>query len=96
MIEINQCEERYLNNRCDGTRVPAIRDVCRELDLCRARHLETGIQSSRVAAALLGETIEIFFSQLSFRTMGLFAILLAIIVGIHEYLLKRTERLNIK
>ena len=87
LLNTQECEESFMRNKCDGKRVPAIRDLCRQLEECITT--KSSVTMITVLMKLLGECLEAFFSSVSGWSVLLFAAMVASIVGLNQYMFTR-------
>ncbi len=70
MEQIAKCSRDYRENRCDpATRVPALISACQAWEECMNRDPHLVAKRSGISAQIVGETMEGFFSALSWKTI---------------------------
>ena len=89
----NECSIEYHKNLCHEHRIPAIKELCREKELCMEQKIQ-GV-NSKVSAKLVAEVIEEFFKPMSYKTMGFMALIIIGLIAFNEYLLRRSINLQV-
>ena len=73
---VQNCTDHYVINMCDpSTRVPGIRELCNEWELCMNTPIENKVMTIKNVANLIAQTIDGFIMQLSYITLGFIALL---------------------
>lgn len=63
-----ECEHRYVENKCAGVRVPAMKDLCEDWQKCMTRD-PAQVGRARVSAETFAEIINSFIEPISYKTM---------------------------
>eukprot|EP01071_Lankesteria_metandrocarpae_P004408 Lankesteria_metandrocarpae@DN3528_c0_g1_i1.p1 len=81
--EASHCASEFRRNRCfPGERVPALEATCLAWESCMKKDPDRILQRSRVVAQTVGETVNTFLEQLSWKSASLMAAgFLVIFVG---------------
>ena len=78
--KILKCVEEYTTNLCEpGSRVPALKPLCEEWELCMNTPLESQVMNVKNVANLIAQTVDSFILQLSYTSMGFIALVLILV-----------------
>jgi len=77
----SRCSRSYVENRCaPGERVPALDSSCREWEACMSQDTGIVVKRSKLSAQTLGEVVNAFLEQLSWKSAALLSLLFLVVV----------------
>ncbi|KAF7455957.1 Di-sulfide bridge nucleocytoplasmic transport domain protein [Cryptosporidium felis] len=81
--EMNICSKQYVDNKCQpDQRVPAMEDKCIEWEKCMSQNPTIIARKSIFTAQIIGEIINTFFDQISFKSaFFIFGFIIALVIG---------------
>ncbi|KAH8583166.1 Nucleus export BRL1 [Cryptosporidium sp. chipmunk genotype I] len=81
--EMNICSKHYVDNKCHPEqRVPAMESKCTEWERCMSQNPTIIARKSIFTAQIIGEIINTFFDQISFKSaLLIFGFIIALIIG---------------
>eukprot|EP00923_Selenidium_pygospionis_P011654 GHVN01020043.1.p1 GENE.GHVN01020043.1~~GHVN01020043.1.p1 ORF type:complete len:300 (-),score=23.27 GHVN01020043.1:2482-3381(-) len=75
MERISLCAKHYTENRCDPlSRVPALEKACNDWEVCMSQDSLLVDKKSQISAATIGEVINAFLEQISWKSASLLAV----------------------
>jgi len=78
---VSLCSRNYVENRCaPGERVPALDAACNEWESCMNQQAGIVVKRSKLSAQTLGEVVNAFLEQLSWKSAALLSLLFLVIV----------------